>query len=176
MAKPEGLCVTVVICGQPNQEKRFDEIKYQTGNSIAVYEILRHFAINAPQGGNKIWIKRADSGTFRKTHYETNSQLPWDEFNNCVIVIAPDLETAKNALNPQAKTTIDPDVAYQKKLEEQVKLWREKKELKEKRGQRLPRSIELKRQKLLVIRKRKRKVRIEILKKENKDKEKPPAS
>jgi len=176
VAKSIGLRVTVVILSTLRQETRSDEIAYQNKNLITVHEILRHFAINKPQGNNKIWIKRADPGTFRETPYEMGSQLPWESFNNCTMVLAPTLAKAMAALNPQAKTAIDSDAAYQKKLEEQVELWREKKELKEKRGQRLPRSIELKRQKLLVIRKRKRKARIEILKKENENKEKPPAS
>ncbi|OGF62037.1 hypothetical protein A2926_01595 [Candidatus Giovannonibacteria bacterium RIFCSPLOWO2_01_FULL_44_40] len=175
MAKSVGLRVTVIICGSLGQETRFSEITYQNRNPITVHEILRHFAISAPRDGSKIWIKRADSETFRKTRYEMNSQLPWDEFNNCVIVIAPDLETAKNALNPPRQQPIaDPLKAFEENLERQKRLWREKRQAKEARGPCVPRSLELKNQKISAIVRKKRKARLEALKKtEENDKNTP---
>lgn len=158
-----GLRVTVIVCGPLGQETMFDEITYQNKNPISVHEILRHFAISKPRDGNKIWIKRDNPPAFRETPYEMDSQLPWDQFNNCVIVIARTLEAAKQTLNPAqtAKPAKQPK-SYEEALKEQTQLWQEKKKEKEKKGPRTPKSAIARKKVIRAIIKKKRKAQIEL--------------
>ncbi len=165
MTPSNGIRVTLIELVE--NRTQFDEIKFRGSRYfLTVEEVLKHFGVEL-KPGQKVWIKRRDTTECRQKDFEKAARLEWEPFNNCIMAIARErpsgvfLVTFNDKPNLQ-KTGKTPE----EDLKEQIEIWRENKAKKDEKISRVPRSVEIRRQKYQVVVRKKMKIRAEKARRE----------
>jgi len=147
-------------------ESRGETIKFH-GNRLylTVQEILKFFGILKLNFGEKVWIKRKNTVNVRPQSYGLASQLSWEDFEKCTVIIAPSHEEAMKALNPTTSSadypkTLSWEEKYHRSLEEQKEIWKEKQEVAQEKPAKIPKTAALRKAALKMLVRKKRKARI----------------
>lgn len=148
--------IYVVIIDQIRNITSMGTVQFLGNKSyLTVAEIFDFFKITLGPG-MKVWIKRRDQTDCRKTNFERGAALPWEHFNNCIMVISyqrPNAEIFQNYHQSLAEKKFSDDLELQKRL------WKEKGN-KKTRGNKT--SLRAARKNKLVRNIRKRKIRLRI--------------
>ena len=162
MAKSFGLYVTLVRNNEIGWQTKSEEITYKNRAVISVHEILSYFDALDLKPNEKVWIKKYGFDDFRAAPFGMASQLLWLDFHKCIIVLAPDIVSARKMLSPhqtiQAESRSND---YEQNLAEQVKIWKEKRE---RHGP--SRSVQMRNQAKITVIRRQRKKRLAQQKKD----------
>lgn len=155
---PEGIYVVLI---RPSEKHSIGErIKFSSNRHyFFISEILDRFGINKLTPGDQVWIKKNNEKTCGGP-FGTSSTMPWVDFDKCVIVLCPEKPPDSIFINNNAYTP-EENNTYEHKLEEQIRLWKAKKEKKEERGPIVSRAFERRNQAKYIVIKRKRKQRRE---------------
>ena len=156
--------IYVVLINVATQTTSGGTIKFRDNRFyFFLHEILDFFQIKKSdlKTNDKIWIfrKKQNGLVCRKEPYEMTSRLSWEEFNNCIIAIASVCPAVSTLSHLNAGDT---QRNYEEGLRAQFQLWQEKDKKKKERGNKIPRSVEMKRQALKTIVRKKRKIRIDL--------------
>ncbi len=121
-------------------------INFSGRKIVTVREILwEMLGIQTLLSCEKIWIRRENEKEYKKEPYKMMSQLPWEDFNKCIIVLSPDYPFKK----------------IEEKLNRDVKLLKKKRE---RHGP--PRSVQIRNQAKITVIRRQRKKRLAQQKKD----------